>query len=168
MGAMPVQIDSVAINASTLENFTMTIPSMALATSSVNITLQHVDNGYVIGQTFLTVDVQSVSGWRLNLTQADLEVDPAGENLTFELIHTGNAYERPYFAKAGAGWNITLPDDAEDVAPYGTSTFQVHVQPPTRWVAGEVGVLRIRQQETTRAVWSLKKSRFVGASPHPR
>ena len=143
-GAMPVQIDSVAINASTFANFSLTVPSMAWASTSVNVTLQHVAAGYVIGQTFLSVDVQSVSGWRLNLTQADLEVDPAGENLTFELIHTGNAYERPYFAKAGAGWNITLPDDAEDVAPYGTSTFRVHVQPPTDAVAGEVGVLRIR------------------------
>jgi hypothetical protein len=101
-------------------------------------------NGYIIGQTLVTVDVEAVSGWRLNLTEADLEVDPTGENLTFQLIHTGNAYERPYFAKAGAGWNITLPDDAEDVAPYGTSTFQVLVQPPADAIAGEVGVLRIR------------------------
>ena len=78
------------------------------------------------------------------MTGADLEVDPEGENLTFELLHTGNAYERPYFAKAGAGWNITLPDDAEDVAPYASTTFLVHVQPPSDAVAGEVGVLRIR------------------------
>ena len=89
----------------------------------VNITLEHLANGYSIGQTSLLVNVDAVSGWRLNLTDADLEVDPAGENLTFELVHTGNAYERPYFAKAGAGWNITLPDDAEDVAPFATTTL---------------------------------------------
>jgi len=71
-------------------------------------------------------------------------VDPAGENLTFQLVHTGNAYEQPYFAKAGAGWNITLPDDAGEVAPYSTTTFDVHVQPPEEAIAGEVGVLRIR------------------------
>lgn len=142
--ASSVQTTTLPINDSALLNFSITIPSMAWASSSVNITLNHVANGYTIGQTLVSVDVESVSGWRLNLTEADLEVDPTGENLTFELIHTGNAYERPYFAKAGAGWNITLPDDAEDVAPYGTSTFQVHVQPPSDAVAGEVGVLRIR------------------------
>lgn len=142
--AVPVQTSTVAINDSTPLNFSITIPSMAWASSSVNITLQHLANGYVVGNTLLRVDVDSVSGWRLNLTEADLEVDPTGENLTFELIHTGNAYERPYFAKAGAGWNITLPVDAAAVAPYGTSTFQVHVQPPSDAVAGEVGVLRIR------------------------
>ena len=142
--AAPVQTNTLAINASAQVNFSITVPSMAWAMSSVNITLNHMTNGYIIGQTLVTVDVEAVSGWRLNLTEADLEVDPTGENLTFQLIHTGNAYERPYFAKAGAGWNITLPDDAEDVAPYGTSTFQVLVQPPADAIAGEVGVLRIR------------------------
>lgn len=142
--AEAVQTDTVAVNGSTPLTFSITVPSKAWASSSVNITLNHVANGYTIGQTFLTVDVEAVSGWKLNLTEADLEVDPAGENLTFELIHSGNAYERPYFAKAGAGWNITLPDEASDVAPYATTSFTVHVQPPTDAVAGEVGVLRIR------------------------
>ena len=133
----------------------------------VNITLEHLANGYSIGQTSLLVNVDAVSGWRLNLTDADLEVDPAGENLTFELVHTGNAYERPYFAKAGAGWNITLPDDAEDVAPFATTTFDVHVQPPTDAVAGEVGVLRIRitGNDTSGLVVEEIPVR-VGASPH--
>ena len=142
--AAPAQTSTVAINDSTPLNVSITVPNMAWAGSTVNITLNHVANGYIIGETLLTVSVEAVSGWRLNLTEADLEVNPGGENLTFELIHTGNAYERPYFAKAGAGWNITLPDEATDVAPYGTSTFQVHVQPPADAVAGEVGVLRIR------------------------
>ena len=142
--AASVQTPTVAINGSTALALSVPVPTMAWATSTANITLHHVANGYIIGQTYLQIEVEAVSGWRLNLTEADLEVDPAGENMTFELIHTGNAYERPYFAKAGAGWNITLPNDAIEVEPYGTSTFQVHVQPPSDAVAGEVGVLRIR------------------------
>ena len=142
--AAPVETTSVEINATVHVNFSIMVPHHAWATSSVNITLSHMANGYSIGHTSLLVNVESLSGWRLNLTGADLEVDPEGENLTFELLHTGNAYERPYFAKAGAGWNITLPDDAEDVAPYASTTFLVHVQPPSDAVAGEVGVLRIR------------------------
>ena len=134
--------------------------------SVVNITLLHMTNGYVIGQTSLGIQVEAVSGWKLNLTNADLEVNPEGENLTFTLVHTGNAFEKPYFAKAGAGWNITLPDDAPEVAPYSTTTFDVHVQPPEDAIAGEVGVLRIRitGNDTTALVVEEIPVR-VGASP---
>ena len=165
--ATSVETASVEINGTVHVNFSINVPNNAWATSMVNITLEHLANGYSIGQTSLLVNVDAVSGWRLNLTDADLEVDPAGENLTFELVHTGNAYERPYFAKAGAGWNITLPDDAEDVAPFATTTFDVHVQPPTDAVAGEVGVLRIRitGNDTSGLVVEEIPVR-VGASPH--
>ena len=142
--AASVATDVVPVNQTAQLNLSFTVPNHAWATSSVDIDLLHVANGYTIGTTTLELAVKSVSGWRLNLTNADLEVEPGGENLTLQLIHTGNAYERPYFAKAGAGWNITLPDEAPDVAPYATSTFDVHVQPPDDALAGEVGVLRIR------------------------
>ncbi len=139
-----VQTNTIGINGSVQVNFSIEVPSTAWATTSVNVSMAHIANAYSIGQTYLGIDVDAVSGWKLNLTNADLEVDPAGENLTFQLVHTGNAYEQPYFAKAGAGWNITLPDDAGEVAPYSTTTFEVHVQPPEEAIAGEVGVLRIR------------------------
>ena len=139
-----VQTSTIGINGSVQLNFSIEVPTTAWATTSVNVSLAHIANAYSIGQTYLGIDVDAVSGWKLNLTNADLEVDPAGENLTFQLVHTGNAYEQPYFAKAGAGWNITLPNDAGEVAPYSTTTFDVHVQPPEEAIAGEVGVLRIR------------------------
>ena len=142
--AEPVQTTTININESVQLNFSIEVPTTAWATTSVNVSLAHVVNAYSIGQTHLEIEVDSVSGWKLNLTNADLEVDPAGENLTFQLVHTGNAYEQPYFAKAGAGWNITLPADAGEIAPYSTTTFDVHVQPPEEAIAGEVGVLRIR------------------------
>ena len=142
--AESVQTSTIGINGSVQVNFSIQIPTTAWATTAVNVSLAHLANAYSIGQTHLNIGVDAVSGWKLNLTNADLEVDPAGENLTFQLVHTGNAYERPYFAKAGAGWNITLPQNAVDVAPYTTTTFDVHVQPPEEAIAGEVGVLRIR------------------------
>ena len=114
----------------------------------VNITLQHIANTYVLGQADLSLTVIAVSGWQLNLTGTDLEIDPEGENVTLQLVHTGNDYETPYFAKAGAGWNITLPDQAPPVAPFSTTTFVVHVQPPSDALAGEVGVLRIALRAT--------------------
>ena len=123
-------------------------------------------NGYAMDTTTLTVMVEAVSGWRLNLTNADLEVDPAGEDLDFTLVHTGNAFEQPYFAKAGAGWNITLPDNVTEVAPYSTTTITVHVQPPEDAIAGEVGVLRIRiTGNDTRGLIVEEIPVRVGASP---
>ncbi len=142
--ANEVQTPTLAINQSIHLNFTITVPENAWATTSAAVTLEHVANTYVLGQTLLGIDVGAVSGWKLNLTNADLEVDPQGEELTFHLVHTGNAYEQPYFAKAGAGWNITLPSNAPQAAPFSNTTFAVFVQPPENALAGEVGVLRIR------------------------
>ena len=142
--AAAVETTTVAVNGTTELIFSVVVPQTAWATSSVNISLHHVANGYVLDETALSIEVDAVSGWKLNLTNADLEVDPEGENLTFTLVHTGNAYEQPYFAKAGAGWNITLPESVPEVAPYAISSFDVHVQPPENAIAGEVGVLRIR------------------------
>ena len=142
--AVAVETETVSVNGTTELIFSVTVPENAWATSTVNISLRHVANGYVIDETTLDIEVEAVSGWKLNLTNADLEVDPNGESLTFSLVHTGNAYEQPYFAKAGAGWNITLPENVPEVAPYASSTFDVLVQPPEDAIAGEVGVLRIR------------------------
>lgn len=139
-----VQSPMLDINASTTVNVSIMVPNDAWAGALLTLKLAHVTNGYVLGESELTVEVLPVSGWRLNLTGADLEVDPSGELLVFELVHTGNAHETPYFAKADAGWNITLPDFGEEVEPYGTGILEVFVQPPSDALAGEVGVLRIR------------------------
>lgn len=134
----------LAINASHEASFSISVPSTAWAGSQVVMTLLHSTSGYVVGETVVSINVLPVSGWRLNLTGADLEIDPVGENITLQLVHTGNAYETAYFAKAGAGWNITLPDATEAIAPFSTTTFTVFVEPPVDAVAGEIGLLRIR------------------------
>ena len=135
---------SLAVNASQVIWFLLDVPPNAWAGSQAEVTLLHMTSGYVVGETTLIIDVLPVSSWRLNLTGADLEIEPTGENLTIQLVHTGNAYETAYFAKAGAGWNITLPDAIEGIAPFSTVTFTVFVEPPVNAVAGEIGVLRIR------------------------
>ena len=134
----------VGVNESVQFVFRVVVPPQAWAGTVVNISLLHTTNTYTIGHTNLTLTVNAVSGWQLNLTGTDLEIDPGGENVTLELVHTGNDYETPYFAKAGAGWNITLPEYAAPVAPYATSSFNVYVEPPSDAIAGEVGVLRLR------------------------
>ena len=135
---------SLAVNASQVVWFLLDVPTNAWAGSKAEVTLLHMTSGYVVGETTLIIEVLPVSSWRLNLTGADLEIEPTGENLTLQLVHTGNAYETAFFAKAGAGWNITFPEAIEGVAPYSTVMFTVFVEPPANAVAGEIGVLRIR------------------------
>lgn len=142
--AQSVQTSDVQVNGSTSLLFSITVPASSWAGSSVNILLLHQTSGYTIGDTSLQLEVLPVASWRLNLTGADLEIEPSGENITLQLEHTGNSYETPYFSKAGAGWNITLPSNSTPVAPFTTTTFVVHVQPPEDAIAGEIGVLRIR------------------------
>ncbi len=142
--AASVGTPNLAVNATTTLNFAVEVPAFSWAGSNATLRLDHRTSGYVIGQTTLTIEVLPVSGWRLNLTDADLEIDPHGENMTLQLTHTGNAYETAYFAKAGAGWNMTLPEYVGPIAPYGTTAFTVFVQPPSDALAGEIGVLQIR------------------------
>nr|ADD93172.1 hypothetical protein [uncultured archaeon MedDCM-OCT-S06-C18] len=139
-----VNTSVIPINGSTSLSFTIEVPLGTWAGTITEVTLQHVASTYVIGQTSVNVTVAEIYGWKLNLTGTDLEIDPAGQNLTLDLIHEGNGHEVPYFAKAGAGWNITLPDFGDVVEPYGTTQFTVMVQPPEDAIAGEVGVMRIR------------------------
>ena len=142
--ASPVQTGLLGINQTTQLHFTFTVPTQAWAGTQVDVHLIHITHGFVIGQSLLKLEVGAVPGWQLNLTGADLEIDPQGENLTLQLVHTGNAYETPYFSKSGAGWNITLPTTASSVAPFETVSFVVFVEPPQDALAGEIGVLKIR------------------------
>jgi hypothetical protein len=142
--AASVGAENVAVNDRVDVDFEIQIPEHSWAGSKVTFALAHTTSGYTIGETVLSLEILAVSGWMLNLTGADLEIAPDGENLSLQLVHTGNAYETAYYTKAGAGWNITLPDSSLDVVPFATTTFNVFVQPPPNAIAGEIGVLRIR------------------------
>ena len=58
--------------------------------------------------------------------------------------HLGNLARQPWFSKAGEGWNITVPQNGNEVQPYGDTTVTIFVNPLNYSVAGEVGVLRLR------------------------
>ena len=92
----------------------------------------------------LNFTVMHESGWRFNLANTSLTIDPAGQNLTLTVDQLGNAPTAPYFAKAGAGWNITYPESGNVVDPHTSTSVTVYVTPPDGAVAGEIGILKIR------------------------
>ena len=136
--------DLIGINQSTSEQISVSVPEEAWHTTEVTLKILHIANNYVLGHTNVSLSVGQTSGWKLNLTDAQLEIDPSGQNMTLKLEHLGNGFETPYFSKATAGWNITLPDNFSLVEPFSTSSLNVYVQPPEDAVAGEVGMLSIR------------------------
>ena len=142
--AVSATSDMVGINQSINEQITVHVPEQAWHGTAVTLKILHMSNGYVLGHTNVSFTVGQTSGWKLNLTDAQLEIDPAGQNMTLVLQHLGNGFETPYFSKATAGWNITLPQNFSVVDPFATSSLNVYVQPPEDAVAGEVGMLSIR------------------------
>ena len=142
--ALPSTSDIVDINQSTNGTVTILIPDEAWQGTETTVMIQHKSNGFVLGHTNVSLTVGQTFGWKLNLTDAQLEIDPAGQNMTLKLEHLGNGYEVPFFSKAAAGWNITLPNDHSEISPFATDTLVVHVQPPADAVAGEVGMISIR------------------------
>ena len=139
-----VTTELIEINATTNLSLTLTVPSDAWFQTKIDVNVNLMASGFVIGTTNFSLDVGQMSGWKLNLTGATLDIHPEGQNLTLNVEHLGNGPEIPYFSKAGAGWNITLPEESNMVEPFGSTTMTLFVQPPEQAVAGEVGVLRIR------------------------
>jgi hypothetical protein len=142
--ALPSTSDIVEVNQSTNGTVTIHVPNEAWQGTETTVMIQHESNGFVLGHTNVSLTVGQTSGWKLNLTDAQLEIDPAGQNMTLKLEHLGNGFQIPFFSKAAAGWNITLPDDHPVMSPYATGTLVVYVQPPADAVAGEVGMISIR------------------------
>ena len=135
---------SLGVNQSDAYSFEFTVPSTTWAD-----TVAHMQFGIFSGDIWvedinLMFDVDHVSGWRFNLANTSLTIDPAGENVTLTVDQLGNAPSAPYFAKAGAGWNISYPENAEVVQPFESTTVTVFVTPPDDAVAGEIGILKLR------------------------
>ena len=64
--------------------------------------------------------------------------------MTLNIEQLGNKATKPWFSKAGSGWNVSLPTSGNLMQPYSTSTVTVFVTPPEGAIAGEVGVLKLR------------------------
>ena len=165
--AIPSTSDLIEINQSTVGKVIVNVPQKAWHGTEVSVKILHISNGYVLGHTNISLTVGQTSGWKLNLTDAQLEINPSGENMTLRLEHLGNGFETPYFSKATAGWNITLPDNFTEVGPFATDTLLVYVQPPTDAVAGEVGTLSIRISDDDLSGLVVEKVPVrIGAAPN--
>jgi hypothetical protein len=134
----------IEINASTNLVLPVNIPSDTWAGTQVTMTIDLYSGSLMIGQTSVNITIDHVSGWRFNLSQTSLEVEPEGQNLTLTVQQMGNSPEAPWFTKAGQGWMVEMPSNGDVIEPGQMATVTVFVTPPSEAVAGEVGVLRLR------------------------
>ena len=140
------------INSSRLEVFesqtvhlVVEIPDDTWASTTADLTLLVSSSGFNIDYNVsTTLEVVAVAGWRIDLSNTSLEVPPSGGEIELFIEQQGNAPAKPYFAKAGQGWNVTIPNNGDMISPGGSGTFNITVTPPSDAVAGEVGVVSIR------------------------
>ena len=143
---------SEIINSSRLEvqgqetvNLVLQIPSNTWAGTIANLTLVASSSGFDIDKEIsILLEVKEIAGWRLDLSNTSLEVPPEGGTLDIIVEQRGNSPAKPYFVKAGQGWNITLPSNGNLIDPGQTGIMSVYVTPPADAIAGEVGVINIR------------------------
>lgn len=135
---------SISVNKSSNLHLNFTVPGDTWHGTSTSLNLAIYSNTLLVGNFTLNFTVLHVSGWKFNLSSTNLVVQPGGENLTLNIEQLGNKATKPWFSKAGSGWNVSLPDSGELVQPYSTSTVTVFVTPPTGAIAGEVGILTLR------------------------
>ena len=123
----------------------LTIPGNTWAGTVADLTLVGSSSGFDIDYNIsIELNVASVAGWRVNLSDTSLEVSPLGGELNLSIEQKGNSPARPYFAKAGQGWNVTLPNNGSIINPGESGSIIVNVTPPKDAIAGEVGVVTIR------------------------
>jgi len=134
----------LAVNQSDAYSFEFTVPSDTWAGTVGDMQFGIYSGEIWIDNIELVFNVEHVSGWRFNLANTSLTIDPAGQNVTLTVDQLGNAPRAPYFAKAGAGWNISYPESAEIVQPFESTSVTVFVTPPEDAVAGEIGILKLR------------------------
>ena len=134
----------IAVNQTVSMDLSVTAPDDTWCGTSVVLTLELYSEELYVSNVTLTLSVAQTSGWRVNLSDTNLIINPEGQNLTLNVEHLGNLARQPWFSKAGEGWNITVPQNGNEVQPYGDTTVTIFVNPPNYSVAGEVGVLRLR------------------------
>ena len=125
-------------------SLSFTVPESAWAGTESTMNFAVYSDDILVDTIPLQYTVRHVSGWSFNLANTSLTIDPAGQNLTLTVEQRGNAPEAPYYDKAGAGWNISYPENGVLVQPGETTTVTVFVMPPENAVAGEIGILKIR------------------------
>ena len=136
--------EELPVNGSETYSLSFTVPETAWAGTVSTMSFAVYSDDILVETIPLQYTVRHVSGWSFNLANTSLTIDPAGQNLTLTVEQRGNAPEAPYYDKAGAGWNISYPENGVLVQPGETTTVTVFVMPPENAVAGEIGILKIR------------------------
>ena len=134
----------LGVNQSSTYSFDFTVPSTTWADTVAHMQFGIYSGNIWIQDINMTFSVEHVSGWRFNLANTSLTLDPAGQNVTLTVDQLGNAPRAPYFAKAGAGWNLSYPEHGEIIQPFESTSVTVFVTPPEDAVAGEIGILKLR------------------------
>lgn len=140
-------INSSRLNVGESETLSLTfdIPANTWAGTSVNLTLETSSSDFVIDYAVnISLNIIQVSEWRIDLSNTSLEVPPNGGELELTIEQRGNFPDTPYFTKAGQGWNVSLPNSGDVIAPGEFAAINITVYPPADAVAGEVGVVSIR------------------------
>ncbi|MBT5593918.1 MAG: hypothetical protein HOJ60_00065 [Euryarchaeota archaeon] len=132
------------VNQSSTYNLEFIVPSTSWADTVAHMQFGIYSGSILIEVVSLNFTVEHLSGWRFNLANTSLTIDPAGQNVSLTIDQLGNAPRAPYIVKAGAGWNISYPEHGEVVQPFQSTSVVVFVIPPENAVAGEIGILQIR------------------------
>ena len=135
---------SLEVNQSTDYSFEFIVPSTSWADTVAYMQFAIYSENIWIEDVQLNLTVQHQSGWRFNLANTSLTIDPVGQNVSLTIDQLGNAPRAPYLVKSGAGWNITYPDHGDIVQPFESTSITVFVSPPENALAGEIGILQLR------------------------
>ena len=134
----------ISVNQTSNLHLNFTVPSNTWQGTFTSLNLAIYSNTLLVSNFTLNFTVIHVSGWKFNLSNTNLVVQPDGENLTLNIEQLGNKATKPWFSKAGSGWNVSFPDSGDLMQPYSASTVTVFVTPPVGAIAGEVGILTLR------------------------
>jgi len=133
------------VNENEILAYSIEIPHNTWADTVANMTFSTSSGDFQIGYLVsIDINVLPISKWRIDLSNTSLEVPPGGGELELTIEQGGNFPDSPYFAKAGQGWNVTLPNNGGLIEPGNSGTINITVYPPADAVAGEVGVISIR------------------------
>ncbi len=136
--------NNISVNQSSNLTLDFTVPDNTWSGTIAKLNLAIYSDELLVGNYSLNFSVIHVSGWKFNLSNTALIVDPYGGNLTLQIEQLGNEATKPWFSKAGSGWNVSYPDSGDLMQPFSTSFLTLFVTPPVDSQAGEVGILKLR------------------------
>ncbi len=142
--ASEITYPNILVNQTVDMMLNFTVPNNAWHGTVANLNLEIYSDALLVDNLVVNFSVNHISGWRLNLSETSLVVDPNGGNITLKVEQLGNKATDPWFSKAGSGWNISYPNSGATVQPFDYSSVTIFVTPPENAIAGEVGIIKLR------------------------